>query len=327
MAANFVHSVLVEEQDPAADAILTHDLPVNPLSAILIHLKPLNETATITAFQSLAGILDAINEITITRQGIILFEASGRDAYQLLRHRWHKDIVQNGHNSTNNSRRSLVLPILFGRHLLDPDEGLPASTPGKMQISLDIDVASGGYDDFRYSIETIELPGATFNHFSRVTRISQTFPATGRNDLELPIGSSIRGVLLFQTTGYAGATPAPGLGRLSVLKDGIQQGYMSTDVEVTRAIATLNGMPPARYDEHEHWAVIDDTVDVFSEPSEVHALIDDQYVYLDFDHTRDDRYILETASAQRVVIRSNANVAEAMRALTIEKFPVANLKP
>ncbi len=326
MAANFIHSVLVEEQDPAADGVLTHDLPVNPLSAVLIHLKPLNESSTFTTFTNLALMLDALNNITVTKSGITLFDASGRDAYQLLRHRWHRDVIQNGNINTDNVRRSIVIPILFGRRLLDPQEGLPASRNGELQISLDVDVASAGYDDLRYSIETIELPSANFQSFNRCTRISQTLQATGRNDLELPIGHQIRGVLLFQTTAFTGATPTPGLGRVSVLKDGVQQGYMSTDVEVTRIIAALNGMGPARYDEHVHFADLDGASDADIEPPEQESLIDDNYVYLDFDHTRDDAYILETANSQRLVVRTEAEVAEAVRAITIEKVATTFLQ-
>lgn len=326
MPADFIHSVIVEDQDPAADAILSHELPVNPLSGLLLHLKPLNNTGTIANYHQLVGLLDALNSITITWRGITVFSASGQDAYQLLLNRWHRDVIQNGQNDDDDDRRSLILPILFGRFWGDRDEGLPVTRSGELILQLDVDIASGGYDDLRYTVEALELPNASPKSFTRVTTISQTFAATGNNDVVLPVGHAIRGLLCFQTTPYEGATPTPGLGRLAVIRDGREVGYTSTDVEVQRAVASLLGRPTPQYDEHDHWAVIDDTVDVFTEPANNVGQPDDKYVYLDFDFLRDDTYNLDTVGANRLVLRSTAEVAEAMRIIPVEKVGTDFLK-
>lgn len=319
MAADFIHSVLVEEQDPAADGVLEHDLPVNPLSGILIHIKPLNETSTFTTFDGLSAILDAINSIDVIWRGITIFSASGRDARMLLLHRWHRDVVQNNMINTDNARRSIVLPILFGRRWGDREEGLPATRKGELKIRIDVDVADTAYDDFRYSIETLEIPNANFRNFTRVTTISQTLAATGNNDIELPIGHDLRGLLLFQTTAFAGATPAPGLGRIEILVDGSQRGYTSTDVEVARAISALVGHNVTRFPEHVHFADLDGSADADIEPPEQVETLLDNYVYLDFDFLRDDSYVLDTKQAKRLVLRTNAEQAEAIRVLPVEK--------
>lgn len=326
MAANFIHSVIVEEQDPAADAVLEHDLPVGPLSGLLIHIKPLNESSTFTTYDPLSLILDAINQIQVVWKGVELFGASGRDARMLLMHRWGRDVIQNGFLNTDNVRRSIILPILFGRRWGDPTEGLPPTRSGELKVRLDVDVASAGYDDLRYSIEALELPAARFTHFTRVTTISQTFAATGFNDVELPIGHAIRGLLCFQTTAFTGAAPTPGLGRLELLVDGLQRGYSSTDVEVQRAVAALVQHNPARFPEHVHFADFDAVADGDTEPEEQLETLLDNYVYLDFDFLRDDTYNLETATAKRVVLRSNAEVAEAMRILPLEKIETSLIK-
>mgnify|MGYP001580594120 CR=1 FL=1 len=326
MGAEFVHSVIVEEQDPAADAILEHELPVNPLSGLLLHLKPLNETGTFTTYDPLSLFLDALNSIDIIWRGITLFSASGRDARNLLLHRWHRDVIQNGLVNTDATRRSIVLPIMFGRWWGDREEGLPQTRSGELKIRLDVDVTSAGYEDLRYGIEALELPGVTFKAFTRCTTISQTFAATGFNDIDLPIGHAIRGLLCFQTTAFAGATPTPGLGRLELLVDGKQQGYSSTDAEVARGIAAAVGMPPARFQEHVHFADLDAAADADTEPEEQIETLLDNYVYLDFDFTRDDVYNLDTSKARRIVLRSNAEVAEAMRVVVLEKMEATLIK-
>lgn len=322
MGANFIHSVIVEEQDPAADAILTHDLPVNPLSGLLLEIKPLNETATITNYQAAAGLLDAFNSIRVLWQGQTILDVTGRDLWAALLHRWRVDITQSNQTQVDNERRSLILPILFGRHWGDPTEGLPQTRSGELVVRLDVDVASAGYDDLRYQIEALELPDARFSHFTRLTTISQTFAATGFNDVVLPTEWDKRGILLFNTTPFTGAAPTPGLGRVSILVNGVERGYTSTDVERLRALYGTLGKKETVWGEHRHHVIVDDTVDVFALNSQDFHQPLDEYAYLDFDFTGDDTYNLATRGEQRLVLRSNAEVAEAMRILPIEKVPI-----
>ena len=72
----------------------------------------------------------------------------------------------------------------------------------------------------------------------------------------------------------------------------------------------------------QHPVIVDDTVDVFAINSESHHQPLDEYAYLDFDFTGDDAYNLETRGANRLVLRSVAEVAEAMRVIPIEKVPI-----
>ena len=323
MGHQFLHEVLVEEQDPAADAILTHELPVNPVSMLLLHIKPLNETGTITTYEQLAAILDALNDVRVRWRGVDVLQMRGRDLYQYIRHHHHIDVVQNGLLNTNDVRRSIVIPIPFGRHLGDAEWALPATKQGELVLTLDIDVAAAGYDDFRYGIEAISLPGATPRSFLRATTIATTLSATGNQDIELNVGHDILGILCFQTTAHTGATPAPGLGRISILKDGIAVGYQSTDVEVARILAVIQGMPRAHFDEHTHFGEYDPAADADTEPWDQTIVVDDHYIYLPFDLDGTGRYNLDTKGAGRLVLRTNAEQAEAMRIIPIEQVPVS----
>lgn len=315
----FVHSILETQAAVSADGDETIDLPVNPLSVVLVHIAPLNNTATITNYSLLQGLLASLTNVRIAHVGASVVDASGADLAALA-YLWHGLTVwQSNAVETDNDRRSIVLPILFGRRAYDGEECFPETKRGEFQLTLTWDIANTGYDGLRRSIETIELPDASPKSVEKVTTLSQTFAATGQNDIDLPIGNVLRGVLLWGTTGFAGASPAPTLGQLSFLVDNVQQNYSASDLEVLRGVLGLRGVPFPPSGRHIHsvnaaGAGREDTV----EP-EVGASLDDQYVLMPFDVLGDDSHSIDTSGAGRVAIRSVAEAAEAVRALPIER--------
>jgi hypothetical protein len=130
----------------------------------------------------------------------------------------------------------------------------------------------------------------------------------------------LRAILCFGTTGFAGAAPTPTLGRLSVFKDNRQIGYSASDFEVLRGILGLKGRRfPAGF-RHIHsvnaaGAGREDTL----EP-EIGASLDDNYALLDFDPMGDDLFSLDTKGAGRLNVRLEAEVANAVRMLPIERM-------
>lgn len=323
MGEEFIVNVQVEDQDPAADAIETFDLPVNPLSMILLHMFPLNETSTITNFLPGRDLTQALNSIRVLHLGKSIFDASGPDAWAALLHRWHRTVNQDNQVNTDNDRRSLTLPIMFGRFPGDPDWCIPATRAGELQLRVDYDVADTGYDDLRFNVSCLQLPRARPSHFLRTTTISQTFAATGRNDIALPVGHDILGLLLFGTTEFAGAAPAPSFGRMEILKDGVQTDYSSIDWEVARAIGIATGRP------FPEWVAALVSVNVAASTETDSRLLEqmhqnfDEYAYLEFDWDRTARYALDTRGAARVVLRADAETADAVRVLPIEKVPIS----
>lgn len=318
--ADFIHSILAPNQAIAADGDVTFDLPVLPLSVILLHVSPLGETSTVTTHRLILSLLDALDTIRVTHKGTSVFDANGNDAAMLamVYHRlplWQSNAVE-----TDNDRRSLVLPILFGRKAYMPTECFPQSRKGEFQLTITFDIAGTGFDGLRISIETIELPGVVPEFVQKVTTLAQTLAATGQNDLELPIGNTIRGVLLFGTTGFAGATPAPSLGQLSLFVDNKQRLYSASDFEVLRSVMGLRGVPFPPDGRHIHsvnaaGAGREDTLE-----HEVGASLDASYCYMDFDPTGDDLYAIDTAGVGRMNIRLDAETANAVRALPVERL-------
>ena len=321
--SQFIRSILQANVAVAADGELVYDLPVNPLSAVLLHISPLNETSTIGQYSLIAGLLSAVDSVRITHKGVTVVAYNGYDL-AMVAMLWHRmSIWQSNAIETDDDRRSLVLPILFGRKAFDPTECFPISRKGELQMAVDWDIADTAFDGLRVSIETIELPDATPDYVQKVTTLAQTFAAVGQNDIDLPIGNDIRAILLWGTTSFAGAAPAPTLGQLSVYKDNRQIGFTASDWEVLRGDLGLAGVPYPPTFEHIHSV---NAAGVGREDTlEPQTVLDKAayYALLNFDPNHDDMYTLETEGASRVHVRSVAEAAEAVRALPIEKVPVA----
>ena len=318
-----LHRVAVQNQIPAADGIFTHDLAVNPLSVILIKLAPLNETSTLTNFQQSRQICQALNRVSVIHRGSSIFSMRGEDAFMLNYHRHGIVAGEANPDDTDNERRSVILPLLMGRFAYDPRSCIPATIRGELVIELDVDIADTGYDALHYSIETVELIGATPREFERKTTVSQTFAATGDNDVFLPIGHRLRGLLCFGTTTFTGASPAPTLGRLSILGNGGQDSIASSDFEVMLATSMLMGRQPI-YMDHTHRvdATAASATQETTGPIEYGAAGGDNYCFIDLDPTRDDTFSIDTAVYSDIVLRANAETANAVRVIAIEQVAI-----
>lgn len=317
--AVFTHSIFRANVAIAADGDLVYDLPVNPISAILLNINPLNETATIGNYSFFSALLSAIDQIDISYKGASLLTASGADlaVLAMLYHRlsiWQSNAIE-----TDNDRRSLVLPLMFGRRPYMAEECIPRTKKGELQMTITWDIADTGFDGLRMSIETIELPEAEPVHLQKVTTLTQTFAAAGQNDIDLPIGNVLRAILLFGTTSWAGATPAPTLGQLSLLKNNVQTHYSSTDWEVLRGALALARVPYPPELSHIHSGTYTTTVAGDSLEPQIVLQKAEYYALMDLDPTMDDTFSLETDGAGRVHVRSIAEAAELVRALPIEK--------
>ena len=319
----FLHSVAVQDRLVAADGVEVFDLAVNPLSLVLLNIRPLNDTGTLANFQRAMGLAGALNAIRILHRGASVFSMSGRDALALNYYRHGMIPYEANPDDVNNERRCLTLPILLGRHPYDGDSCFPSTIRGELTMELDVDIADTGYDGFRYSVETVELLDAKPSHFERKISIARTFAATGLQDFPLPTGRLVRGLLLFGTTDFQGASPAPSWGRIKTMLDNQEVGFTSTDFEVAHQLGQLFGrMPPsgeAHFHEMEPVAGVRTTgpkgVGAFGEGWE-------NYCFLDFDPTRDDEHAIDTSGSSNWLIRSDVETADACRAVQIERVDV-----
>lgn len=319
----FLHSVAIQNQTVAADTIFTDDLSVNPLSVILLCMRPLNETSTLSNFLQYLAICDAFNRITVSYRGEAVVNMTGRDAAVMAYMRHGTVPTQVNHAQTDNVRRIVVLPIFLGRFGYDPTSCFPPSRRGELILELDIDVADTGYDGFQFSVETIELLDAKPKEFERKAQIVQTLAATGDVDVDIAPGNKFRGLLLFGTTAYSGAAPAPTWGRVSTMLDNVQVQYSSSDIEVASMLHTLWGRTPPVMDGHTHMVPTNaGAFEVTTAPEAIGQGGWENYAFLDFDPSRDDLFTLDTRNASRFNVRAIAETANAVRVVPIEVIQV-----
>jgi hypothetical protein len=319
-----LHSIWKPEVAVSADGTEVFNLPVNPLSVVLLHLKPLNDTGTLSNFQRAMGICGALDSIRVLHKGAAVYSMSGRDALAMNYFRGGMLPWEANGDDTDNERRSLLLPIIFGKFAYDPMSCLPKTVSGELTMELTVDIADTGYDGFRYAVETIELIGANPKEFERKTTISRTFTSTGDNDVDLPNGNLMRGILLFGTTPFGGAAPAPTWGRVELRLDNEQKGYASTDFEALRQLQQLMGRQPPTGQFHTHRvdATGGATQETAGGPIDEGAGGEgwENYAYMDLDPDRRDTFSVDTKGKSNVVLRANVETADAARAVVIERM-------
>lgn len=309
----------------AADGIQTYDLSVNPLSVILLELRPLNDTGTLANFQNPFEITKALNRVSVNYLGQSIVSMRGEDLAALNWLRYGMLPWDANNDNVDNERRCVVLPLMLGKFPYDMQSGFPATRRGELTLECDFDIADTGYDGLRFAFSTIEILDAKFKEFERKVQVTQTFGATGTNDVDLYAGNDTRGVLLFGTTSFDGATPVPSWGRIRVLLDNQEAQYANIDWEVLMQLPQLMGRTPSMT-QHKHTvnaagAGIEETASVFDADDNLKG-----YAFIDFDPTRDDAAILETGKATRFQIRAEAETADAVRAIQIEKVPTSFLQ-
>lgn len=321
----FLHSVNVQERAISADGIETYDLAVNPLSVVYLCLRPLNDTGTLANFNSYLGIAAAMNRVSILYRGESIVSMKGEDIAALAYFRHGIMPYQGLHIDTDNFRRCAVIPLLLGKFPFDPKSCFPATKRGELILEIDWDIADTGYDGMRFSVETDELLGANPSEYEKRVQNVLTWPAVGDNDLDLPPGNPCRGILLFGTTPFTGASPAPSWGRVKTLLDNQEKGFAAVDWEVSQMMHTLWGRQPPMYDAHKHRVTTDGNAQTAlasnAGPYDIGTGWQ-QYSFLDFDPTKDDLFTLQTRDSSRFVLRANAETADAVRAIPIEVIKI-----
>lgn len=325
----FNHTIAVNEQAINADGVYNFDLPTNPLSVILIAFRPLNDTGTLANFGMYRSICAAANRVSVLYRGETVVGARGEDLAALALFRHGILPYQGQHDRTNDERRCVVLPILMGRSPYDPTSCFPRTKRGDLQLELDLDIADTGYDGLRISVETIELLDAKPKEFEKKVQVTQTPSATGDVDMQLPLGSDCRGLMLFGTTGFAGATPAPSWGRIRTILDNKEVGYSATDFEVAQMLYSLMGrVPPSPYGGLKVGTTVDGNAgtSVASDGAVYDVGLEfASYAWLDFDPTYDDKHVI-SPQGKDFRIRFNAETADAVRCLPIEVLPASAIR-
>lgn len=318
----FLRTVLAQDETVVASSVVTYDLPVNPMSHILLTLKSLNSTGTITDYTYLTSLLNSIASVEVLLNGSAIVSLSFFDLAILAAKYARAMFGVLNSDAVTGYARAVTVPIPFGRKLFDVDECFPRTTRGQFQLKITYAAAQTGLVTPVIQIETVELPEAAPRSFLKYTGLTKTPTTTGFHEVDLPIGNDILGVLLFSTTVPASASYNASIGQVNLRIDNTDDYYGLTNWE-TLHNEMLADMPMPHVNHvHSYNAAAVATEYNTREPKLLNNIIE-KYAFLDFDPRRDGSFALATEGRSRVNLRINQKpTADAIRVIPIELIRV-----
>lgn len=299
----FISSAILKDHTWATET-KEIDLPVNPISHIILTLQGFNATDEST----LAEILGFLNKVTVTYKGKSIFNMESEDLFALNCFLLKAAPVLTTSVATDNVSRSLSLIIPFGRRLFDPEECLPKTRKGELKLLLDCTVPATTFDNGIINVQCVELPEASPSNYVKSTLMNVSAPgATGDNDVDLPIGNFIAGILLWSTTAFQTSSHTQGIDEARVLVNNSEFGYVSGKflTHIGQSITNLGQL--ARV------------------PAAAGELITQHYAYLDYDPVKDNNFLIETSGVSSFKVRLTMGVDEASKVMAIEVGAVEEL--
>jgi len=313
----FIQSILAHDEAVAVSTVPTYDLPVNPLSHVLVTIKwDQNLANDIGGF---VNILALMSRIEVLYKGSAVFSMSGLDAYACGMFICNFESWTANNSADDNAELSITFLVPLTRTLYSPRECFPATTRGELILQITYAAAFTNIDDVRAQIETIEIPGATPEQFLKMTTKAVTPTATGQLDIELPIGNDISDLVLWGTTKPLADSDTVTINLLEILVDNINHFYPESNFETIHNMAGRLGMSPGYHGFHTHrlleaaYAQWDDTSAVIPEH---HVL--SHHLHLPFDIFRDGLFSLKTRGASDVVLRIDAGDTNPIRCIPCE---------
>jgi hypothetical protein len=323
-------NVIGQNLPRAASDDVSLDLPVNPLYCILYTIRVEQLAASDTADKQvgLADILADVTKVEILYRGSTVMSGSLTDLTVLqslftgrlpfLRHQ----------GDAANTPVAVTIPIFLGRPWLKGTECFPATRRGELTFHRvwNATLTRQVTTTITEQIETIELLDATPATFLKAVTLSKTFATSGDNDLDLPLGNPIAGLLLYGTTGFTATTCVATWLKTKLLVDNVEYHTALSNWE------TLQGQLHQLIDANSEMQAHTHTenlaaayaADVASAKPRTTESILDNYGYVDFDPWRNDSMLLSTAGRGRVHLRATAGTADAARVIPLEVLKVSS---
>ena len=317
----FNHSVVVQNEAITAATVVSYDLPVNPLSHLLLTIKfAQNQANTQLTFANIAAML---SKVEVLYKGSAVASYSGVDLLAL--NCLLLGFVPWRVNATGDDNELLAYTwvIPFGRNPYRPDEAFPKTERGKMTLQITYAASFTQIDTTYLQVEAVELPAASPTRFLKVTTLTGTPAATGQFDVNLPIGNIITDLILFGTTIAAGATATTTISAVQIRRNNAEHMYGLSNFETLLGMQGLWQRPVGDYSAHIHQidgAAFAQYMD--SGPVKSKAGMIPNHLRIPFDVLGDGTYGLDTGGATSLVLRVTAGDTNAIRVLPCELISV-----
>lgn len=320
----FIQSIQAHDVAVTAATVVTYDLPVNPLSHILMTIKcaRLDRAATDSPpFMSIPAIL---SRIEVLYKGSAIYSLSGIDCMA-------SGILINGFESwgvnaedIEDGEWAVTLLVPMTRVLYSPVECFPKTTRGELILQLTYAAASAEWDDIRMQIETVELPEAQASQFIKQTTLSATPTANVPFDIHLPIGNDISDIVIWQHQVQVTTSDTAAIDKMEILVDNVNKFYPESFVETIQNMAGRMRCPPGYWGSHVHKTYV--TPVVAGDPTGINLPMNHIiacYLHMPFDIFRNGEYALKTQGASDINLRLDITAFGAIRVIPIEVLKAA----
>lgn len=321
---NFLRTVLVQNRAEAADRTFQEDLPVNPLSLILITLRGVVQVADTNT--PLSEHVSHVSSLGVQFRGQDVIRGSLADLAVLNAVAFRLTPWGQRTQQAINTTWAMTVPICLGRRAYNPDDCFPAVRRGELRLEMSIVIDTGNSNLSELQIETVELLDANPKTFAKYTTNQRSFTGTGQERVRLPIGNPLHGVLLFGTTVPTGTTRTATWEQIRLKLDNVEYGYARANwdtlaAEMMRRISGFSDFLSQHVHNVNAAAAGFTLTHVPARPSSIL----DSYAYLDFDPLMDMSGMLETSGRADVEIQRDAGTADLGRFIPIEVVSVAQV--
>lgn len=289
----FLRDLTVPERTLNAGDNGPFDLPVNPVSYCLLHVRAEAGVSPPDYLQ----LLSHITSISVTFKGTQIVQMSGVDLARAVHHLWGKVLNIENFGSVSPALVSFTLPIPFGRKAMWMKEAFPATRRGEFTVTISRSTLLTNITNPVFAIESMQLLEADPGQFTKMVTLSKTIVA-GDADFELPIGNPFLALQIFSPTAMGNAPISETVRRARLLFDNVEYDYSDTAFDILRNDGWMRG-----HDFNDYSAV---------------SSLDRNYALMDFDPLMDDGYIVETEGRASVRLRFVPDVAGLVRVTPIE---------
>lgn len=317
--ARYLRTTLHSNLAVAAGAVpVEKDLPVNPLSFILLTLR--FQTLTVNVLPALADALAVFSNVEVLFKGATVFGASLADTYRVVGHLWKKWPRLFRLNDDVNATSFLTIPVPFSRKPYWPEEAYPAVRKGELTLKLTLAAAFTAITGVQLQAETIELLDVDPRRFVKVTTSSKTPTATGPHEVDLPLGNDLLGALIFGTTVPTGTSFNASARTVKLKVDNVEFQTALGNFESLHGEGLLRDGAPW---EKTTLRMLENLAGAYAQNVETGAPSDllgdsNNYLYLDYDPLMDGSFAVDMRGRGRVHLEISADVADATRVLPVE---------
>lgn len=317
----FTHSVVVQNEDMTAGESPTWDLPVSPLSHLLLTLKFTQTAETLQCpFVDIPALLAKV-EVLYKGAGVISMNGLDLLACGMLICDYESWAV----NATGQAEaeRSLTFLVPFGRQLYSPVECYPSTSRGELILQITFQSTFSTYiDNVKLQAEAVELPDAHPERFLKMTTSHVTPTAVADYDVELPVGNQISDVVLWGTTIPLAAADTATIAKIQIRKNNSEFMYSKTNFETLHNMMGRLRAAPGYWGLHTHdilAALAQGDPTSINDPMN-HIL--SNYLLVPFDVRRDGVHILKADDTKDLKIRISPDDQLAVRVIPCEVVAV-----